>query len=94
MGIVINTAVDDIRLYYKHTGVAGSPQTSWFIKNLSTSKAIKVTIYFWEGHPDLGMNDTDSWSLEPGEFKSIRIRSSQGPTFWNAKKVGARYLGC
>jgi hypothetical protein len=87
------SAKAELRLYSQHDGVPGNPVENWYVRNLSSSQAIRFTVEFWRGQIVFGDRWTRTFDIEPGEIKGIGSKRSSGmATTINARIVGARYL--
>ncbi len=90
-----SAAKNEVRLYNKFTGTGGLNQYGWFLKNKSTSQAIKVTIKFTDRTKTQNNTRTESFSLEPGDDRWIAVKfqhSFATRIDTAANIVGARYL--
>lgn len=91
--IQTQTALADLRLYSQHDGVPGYPQENWYVRNQSTSRAIRFTVEFWRGQIVFGDRWTRTFNIEPGEIKGIGSKRTSGvATTTNARIRGARYI--
>jgi hypothetical protein len=86
------SALNLLKLYSVHDGVPGYPIENWYVRNTSTSQAIKFTVLFWKGNIDFGDSHTDIFEIEPGEIKGIGNKRGYGNETTHAKITGARFI--
>ena len=89
---VITVASSFLRLYSQHDGRPGYPMENWYLKNTSRNEAIKVTVLFWNGNYALSDKWTRTFTLEPGEIKSIGNKYGYGRVTTYCRIEGARYI--